>query len=231
MTNPALGSVFPLLLGWLAYRAWREGRLQLSRPAMAAVLAVLCCIPWTVRNYAVFHRFIPFRSNLGYELYIGNNENYDERRRGLPALITQDMETLRYLRMGETAFMDEEKRKALKFIAAHPRVELELFGKRIVDFWMGTAEPVKTFLETDSLLIRVILMGNFLSSVGAVIGVAALFWRRNAYAFPLAAFPVVFPLLYYVTHTSLRYRHPIDPIVMLLLAIGGGGWMVRKISQ
>jgi 4-amino-4-deoxy-L-arabinose transferase-like glycosyltransferase len=230
MTNPALGSLFPLLLGWLVYRAWREGRLQLSRPAMAAILALLCCVPWTVRNYVVFHRFIPFRSNLGYELYIGNNENYDERHRGLPAVITQDLETLRYLRMGEIAFMDEERRKALHFIAAHPRVELELFGNRIVDFWMGTAEPVNMFEVTDSPLIRGILLGNFLSLTGALLGVVALFWRRNANAFPLAAFPVVFPVLYYVTHTSLRYRHPIDPVVMLLTAIGVG-LMFGRISH
>jgi len=224
MTNPALGSAFPLLLGWLVYRAWRERRLQFSRPAVAAILALLCCAPWTIRNYAVFHRFIPFRSNLGYELYIGNNENYDQRRIALPAMITQDLETLRYLRMGETAFMDEERRKAVKFMVGHPRVELWLFENRIIDFWMGTAEPVKIFQETDSLLIRGILLGNFLSWTGALLGVAALFWRRNSYAFPLAVFPVIFPILYYVTHTSLRYRHPIDPVVMLLTAIGVGGW-------
>ena len=231
MTNPALGSVFPLLLGWLVYRAHRERRLTLARPAIVAILALLCCVPWIVRNYVVFHRFIPLRSNLSYELYIGNNENYDERRRGLPAVITQDLEILRYLRVGEMAFMDEEKRKALRFIVSHPRVELWLFGNRIVDFWMGTAEPVKTFLETDSLLIRGILLGNFLSSLGALLGMAALFWRRNAYAFPLAAFPVVFPLLYYLTHTSLRYRHPIDPVVLLLTAIAAAGLWRRPIRH
>jgi hypothetical protein len=26
-------------------------------------------------------------------------------------------------------------------------------------------------------------------------------------------------VIYYVTHTSLRYRHPIDPMVLLLVAI------------
>lgn len=39
------------------------------------------------------------------------------------------------------------------------------------------------------------------------------------YAFAVAAFPVVFLFLYYVTHTSLRYRHPIDPAVLLLTAV------------
>jgi hypothetical protein len=224
MTNPSVGSALPVMLGWLLLRSWREERsrrdwrLDLRRPALAALAALLCCVPWTVRNYLVFQQFIPFRSNLAYELYVGNNENYDERRRGVP-VITQDLETLRYLRIGEKAFMEEEKQKALRFIETHPRMEMQLIAWRFVDFWMGVPDPLRTFRLTDSWLVRGILLGNFLSSVGALLGVAVLFVKRNAYAIPLAAFPVVFPLLYYVTHTSLRYRHPIDPVLMLLLAV------------
>jgi hypothetical protein len=205
--------------------------LRLRKPAMAAIVALGCCLPWTVRNVVVFHRLIPFRSNLGYELYIGNNENYDERHWGLPAVVTQDMETLRYLRMGETAFMEEETRKALRFIGAHPRVEMRLISWRFVDFWMGVADPWTTFRETDSLLIRGILLGTFLSAVGALAGMVVLFLKRSVYALPLAAYPIVFPVLYYVTHTSLRYRHPIDPVVLLLTAVGLRGateWMILK---
>jgi hypothetical protein len=228
MTNPAVGLVFPVMLGWLAFRrgerARRDWGFRLKRPALAAFLALACCVPWTVRNFVVFHRFIPFRSNLAYELYIGNNENYDERRRGVP-VITQDLETLRYLRMGETAFMDEERQKAFRFIKSHPRMEMQLIAWRFVDFWIGVPDPWRTFGETDSWLIRGILLGNLLSSAGALMGVIVLFVRRNAYAVPLAAFPIVFPVLYYVTHTSLRYRHPIDPLVMLLTAVAiGAAW-------
>jgi Dolichyl-phosphate-mannose-protein mannosyltransferase len=224
MTNPSVGSALPVMLGWLLLRSWREERarrdwgLDLRRPALAALAALLCCVPWTVRNYLLFQQFIPFRSNLAYELYVGNNENYDERRRGVP-VITQDLETLRYLRIGEKAFMEEEKQKALRFIETHPRMEMQLIAWRFVDFWMGVPDPLRTFRLTDSWLVRGILLGNFLSSIGALLGVAVLFVKRNAYAIPLAAFPVVFPLLYYVTHTSLRYRHPIDPVLMLLLAV------------
>jgi Dolichyl-phosphate-mannose-protein mannosyltransferase len=224
MTNPSVGSALPVMLGWLLFRSWREEgarrgwRLDLRRPALAALVALVCCVPWTVRNYLVFHQFIPFRSNLAYELYVGNNENYDERRRGVP-VITQDLETLRYLRMGETSFMEEEKQKALRFIETHPRMEIQLIAWRFVDFWMGVPDPLRTFQVTDSWLVRGILLGNFLSSVGALLGATVLFVRRNAYAIPVAAFSVVFPLLYYVTHTSLRYRHPIDPVLMLLLAV------------
>jgi hypothetical protein len=228
VTNPAIGLVLPVMLGWLAFRreerARRDWRFRFRRPALAVFFALACCVPWTVRNFVVFHRFIPFRSNLAYELYIGNNENYDERRRGVP-VITQDLETLRYLRMGETAFMDEEKHKALKFIESHPRMEMQLIAWRFVDFWIGVPDPWRTFGETGSRLIRGILLGNLFSSAGALMGVIVLFVRRNAYAVPLAAFLLIFPVLYYVTHTSLRYRHPIDPLVMLLTAVAiGAAW-------
>jgi hypothetical protein len=71
-----------------------------------------------------------------------------------------------------------------------------------------------------------------LSALGALAGTVVLFASRSWCAIPLAAFPVVFPLLYYVTHTSLRYRHPIDAVVMLLAAVAVGAlfWSSERIS-
>ena len=95
MTNPSLGSLLPFLLGWAVYRAWWKseprstGRAWLLQPSAALAIAILCCVPWTIRNYAMFHRFVPLRSNFPLELYIGNNENYDDQR---PALSGDDHE-------------------------------------------------------------------------------------------------------------------------------------------
>jgi hypothetical protein len=218
MTNPSLALLLPPLLGWAAYRT-RRAPGWLIRPALVFSIAVLCCIPWTVRNYVVFHRFVPLRSNFPLELYIGNNENYDDKHPRYPPPISKERETVRYFRLGETAFMDEEMRKATKFIVSHPRVELILFGERFVAFWAGIANPVNTFVTTDSLLIRTLILTAVLSGFGALTGIIVLITRRSAYALPIASFPVLFPFLYYVTHTSLRYRHPIDPVVLLLTAV------------
>jgi Dolichyl-phosphate-mannose-protein mannosyltransferase len=220
MTNPALGSLLPFFLGWAVYRSPLRGSARVARPALAAAIVILCCLPWTIRNYSVFHRFIPFRSNFPFELYSGNNENYDERHINLPAQITQDREILRYLRMGEMPFMDEERRKAIAFIVGHPRTELWLFGNRIVDFWFGTARPIQAFRIADSPLLYTILICNILAPLGMFLGMIVLVWKRNSLAFPLVIVPLVFPILYYITHTSLRYRHPIDPVVLLLFAVG-----------
>jgi len=231
MTNPSLGSLLPFLLGWAAYRARRRHcSLPLIRPALALALAILFCAPWTIRNYVVFHRFVPLRSNFPLELYIGNNENYDEKRARFPGPITKERELFRYFRMGEMPFMDEEMRKAKNFIIAHPRVELRLFGDRFVAFWCGLPYPVENFLSTDSLLVRGLLLCATLSGIGAALGIVVLVWRRNPYTMPLAAFPLIFPILYYATHTSLRYRHPIDPVVFLLTGVAAQAFVQRLSS-
>jgi hypothetical protein len=223
MTNPAIGALLPFLLGWAAYRA-RLGNTvfsttSLRKPAVALLLTVLCCVPWTIRNYSVFHRFIPLRSNFPFELYIGNNENYAGDHPRYPPPITKERETVRYIHMGEIPFMDEEMRKAKLFMQEHPRRVLILFGDRFAAFWTGAPFAVQNFLATDSWPVRTVLLCSTLSALGALAGIVVLFWRRSPFAFPLAVYPVIFPFLYYITHTSLRYRHPVDPIVLLLTAI------------
>ena len=44
--------------------------------------------------------------------------------------------------------------------------------------------------------------------------------EQNEAALPLASVMLFFPLIFYLTHSSGRYRHPIDPI-MLVLAVYG----------
>jgi 4-amino-4-deoxy-L-arabinose transferase-like glycosyltransferase len=225
MTNPSVGILLPFLIGWTVYRA--RARMQpmrtgaLRRAMLALGIASLCCVPWTIRNYAVFHRLVPLRSNFSFELYIGNNENYADDHPRFPPPITKERETVRYIHMGETAFMDEELRKAKLFILSHPRKVLALFGDRFAAFWTGAPFAVDTFLKTNSWLVRSLLLCATLSGIGALAGILVLLGRRSPFTFPLAAYPIIFPLVYCVTHTSLRYRQPVDPMVLLLTAIAG----------
>jgi 4-amino-4-deoxy-L-arabinose transferase-like glycosyltransferase len=219
MTNPSLGSLLPLLLGWAAYRAWRKGELHRSRPLLACAIAMLCCVPWTVRNYLAFHRFIPLRSNLPFELWLGNNEQFDEQSQVVPPSDPERTEIRNYVHMGETAFMQDKWQKAVGFMRTHPRLEITLFTRRFVATWTGVENPIESFRETDSPLVRLVIASNTLAALGALCGILALLRSRSIYAFPLAAGPIVYPIIYYVTHTSLRYRHPIDPVLVLLVAI------------
>lgn len=218
LTNPALGALLPFLLAWAVLRARRSGSRVWTRALLAAAVAALCCLPWTIRNYIAFHQLIPLRSNLPFELWLGNNDIFDEHAVGGRRAITRTEEARRYAQLGEPAYMHEKWELAKDFIDAHPALEVELTARRFLDFWLGTHAPIKNFRESGSWLIRLILAASFLTGIAAATGVVVSFWRNAPGALAGAVFPIVFPCLYYVTHADLRYRHPIDPVVMLLTA-------------
>jgi len=107
LANPALGSLLPFFLGWIFYRHLSTGMLR-ARPLLLAIgVIILVCIPWTVRNYVQFHRFIPLRSNFVYEFWSGNNEIFDEHSLAVNR-ITRYEEVHLYNQFGETEFLDEK---------------------------------------------------------------------------------------------------------------------------
>jgi hypothetical protein len=150
---------------------------------------------------------------------MGNNEVFDDRSPNINARVTRYGEARLYGQLGETAFMETKLRLATEFMRSHKRLEVRLTGWRFMSFWLGSFHPLRDFEIADSWWIRMIFVLNLLTALGSAIGIVLLWRARNAYAFPLAVFIVVVPLVYYVTHASLRYRHPIDPIVMMLTAM------------
>src|SRR5215471_17176259 len=112
LANPALGIALPFLFAWAVLRAGFLPRRNWTVPLLSAVTIFLCCLPWTLRNYRQFHRLIPVRSSLPFELWIGNNDIFDQHStRGIQR-ITRYEETRSYARLGETAYLDEKRRNA-----------------------------------------------------------------------------------------------------------------------
>jgi hypothetical protein len=218
LVNPALGAVFPFLLIWLYIRLGSSKLRALADIALVVCLAILVCLPWTVRNAVQFHRFIPIRSDFPFELWMGNNPIYDEHSRQRNR-ITRYEEVHQYSQLGETVYLEEKGRAAKEFIRTHPTLTLQLAARRVVATWMGTPTPWQDFQRADSNLARFIFLWNAVTVIGVVAGLACLFFVRRRFLLPIAAFPFAFPLVYYLTQTSLRLRHPCDPILALLVAL------------
>ncbi len=184
LANPALGVLLPFFLAWLFYR-WRpQNRQSLRRILFAVAIAFVLCLPWTIRNAVQFHRLIPIRSNFAFELWLGNNEIFDEHSRELNR-ITRFEQVRLYAQIGT---------------------------------WFGTATPLDDFRRADSGLVKFLFVWNAFTFVAIFVGLVRLALARNPYLVPLAVFPLVFPIVYYITHTSQRYRHPMDPILVILIA-------------
>lgn len=223
MTDATLLAGLPFLLGWMAYRARQSAgdRRWRGKPILAGVTIVLCCVPWTVRNYKVFHSFIPLRSALGLQLWMGNNDAYTSGFPGWLHPINNPTEQRKYIAEGEVRYMSEKKRLAINWMLDHPGCEVELCKERFIATWFGTPHPVNDFFKTHSLLLRTTFISNFLAAVGALAGVIIVFMRRDVreYAVPLTAFTILYPFAFYLSQALFRYRYPIDPLVLLLAAI------------
>jgi ABC-type transport system involved in cytochrome c biogenesis permease component len=217
LTNPALSALLPFLVARLFFRL----RFNTSRKAQLLLLTcasiLLTCLPWTLRNYAHFHRFIPLRSNFPYEFWSGNNAIFDPDSRELNR-ITRYEQTGLYAHLGESAFLDEKWHLAKTFIRRHPSLYAHLCAQRILATWFGTDSPLQDFLRADSSLARLLLLWNASSILAVLLGLVLLYLRRREHFLSIAVFPLILPITFYLTHTSLRHRHPCDPVLVLLIA-------------
>jgi 4-amino-4-deoxy-L-arabinose transferase-like glycosyltransferase len=232
LTNPALGALLPFLLGWIVYQQIRNNNWRLNSALLTAALIIAICLPWTIRNAVQFHHLIPLRSNFPFELWIGNNQIYDEHSREVNR-ITRYEQVHRYEELGETAFMAEKGQKARAFIQQHPGITLRLAGQRFIATWLGTPTPWTDFIHADSSLVRFLFFWNAVTLAGIVVAIGRLLAAGSRFFFPCVAYPFALPLVYYFTQTSLRLRHPCDPILALLLAIAvlPGASSAAKVPQ
>jgi 4-amino-4-deoxy-L-arabinose transferase-like glycosyltransferase len=230
MTNAAFASVLPFLFIWLAWKLLKARERWFQLPAVAALAAAMCCVPWTVRNYLTFHKFIPLRSNFGLELWLGNNDQVPDTWAGFLHPNDYPPEREKFARLGEAAYMEEKQHEAVQFMLGHPRDTLRFFWRRFADNWMGTWDPIQDVWHSLGWDSKTTLVSNISFSLLGLIGLLMLFRQKNPFAFPIAMFPLVYPIVYYVTHSSLRYRHPIDPIMAVLTAVALG-YPVRAIAN
>jgi hypothetical protein len=165
----------------------------------------------------VLHAWVPLRSNLGFELWRFNNP----AGKGLhPAADPQELAS--YVRLGETAYVRDKKAEAFQLIRAHPATFAATTSHRIREFWVGTEYNAASTLVkwAGHWRSRGLLVTN-LGLVVLTLGGLFLTWsRRRELFWPLALFPLVFPLVYYITVPEGAYRYPIDPILIVLTTIG-----------
>ncbi|MBD3251378.1 hypothetical protein GF380_02900 [Candidatus Uhrbacteria bacterium] len=72
------GTILPatvFLSLWLFIRWWPDWKRSIGAIALMAVVSAGLIAPWTLRNYAAFHAFVPLTTDLGHALAKANHEN------------------------------------------------------------------------------------------------------------------------------------------------------------
>jgi 4-amino-4-deoxy-L-arabinose transferase-like glycosyltransferase len=229
LTEPIVLSVLPLLAAWTCYRLHRRGQ-PWKMPAAVAGLALLAVmLPWIVRNYRVFHQFIPVRSGYGLELYIGNN-GYSESwvNRSLHPNHS-DTELQEYESAGEIAYMAHKRQQAIDFIASHRGWYLWMTARRVVYMWTGYWSFDRAYLAEEPLDPPNVFLCASLT-VLALLGLRRAFRESPARAVRYAIVLLFFPLAYYFSHPETYYFRPVDPLINVLAAFTVTGW-IRESPQ
>jgi len=230
LLNPALIAAMPFLCAWIVLDlqgknlAWGRGL------ATGALLFLLGLAPWTIRNEVVFHKFIPLRSNFGLEFWLGNNPQSlgDDAPGQHPDDNLQEAQL--YRSMGEPAYMASKQREALQFVRAHPADAAQLTFHRVVTTWLGTWDPLQDSWAAEPWSQRVSELFKIVFSLLALIGAWLALRSHNPDAAPYAMVILSYPVVFYLTHGSARYRYPIDPI-LTLLAVSALAYPVRVLVR
>jgi 4-amino-4-deoxy-L-arabinose transferase-like glycosyltransferase len=230
LTDPVVLSVTPLLALWMCWR-----RLQKKQnwfvPALAALLAFGGTVsPWMVRNYRVFHAFVPFRDNFGLELYVGNNGNTWHFAPGGFHPSSTDREMNEYRQLGELPYMRHKQAQAMAQINTHPGDFVTLSVRRAVYMWTNFWSFSRRYKEAEPLDPPNIFLCTGLT-VLALAGLRRGFQTGASIGVPYAIALFFFPVVYYITHPQDYYRRPIDPVFVILAAYAVSGWLEQRAEK
>ena len=211
LSNPAALSFLPFAGGWLAYQLHRRGKPFLAPAALSAIVFWMTLMPWLVRNYEAMGKPVFVRDNFGMEFRLGNNPLADGQYVLAYHPSQNALQLAKYTQMGEAAFCAEQGRLAKEWIAENPRRFLAVSFNRFIFFWAGLPRLSKIagLSETKNLLYLA-------SSVLALGGLWLAIKRRIHAVFLFVSLVVIYPAVYYITFPQPRYRHPIDPELLIL---------------
>jgi hypothetical protein len=216
----------------LALAPVRGRRLRLASWAPAAAMflaAVLAIAPWTVRNYLVFHAFIPISDETGYTI-AGTYDQTSRANKTQPAVwveaehgaspeYAQILFEASIARWGELTYGDKLQAQAINEIKADPGYVLKVgYWNAIRIFHLGELDlAVLNLSNTDIARIPALFEIYGFYPLG-VLALAGMLTRRARRA-PKWLWIVPLCLLSSVFITGfIRFRAPIDPFLVLLAA-------------
>jgi len=222
----------PLVLRWTLWRVLNNERrlpdFSYKRLAWRGAVPILVIgaliLPWTLRNYAVFGRFVLLNTNAGFVLFWGNHPlhktDFIPIIGGGPAY--GSLIPARLQKLNEAELDRQLLQRGFRFVADDPRrfALLSLSrSKEYFKFW-----PTKTS-GLASNLTRVFSFGIYLPLFLSGLVLAALRFRRNGdqdngATLLLLLLSTLYTGIHLLSWTLVRYRLPVDALMMPFGGLG-----------
>jgi hypothetical protein len=131
LVSPVVGFTWGVLALTSGGRRGQRGRL-----AVALLASIVTISPWVIRNYLVFGRLIPVKSNLAYELYqsqcLQRGGVLQAAVFGSHPYVSANRERRDYQRLGEMEYLDRKWELFCEAVRENPGDFLGRIGKRFL---------------------------------------------------------------------------------------------------
>ncbi len=215
-----LPGVLLFAAAWVLLRRFAKGAVARATLMLAVFAATMT--PWTVRNWlASGGHFVPTTLRAGPSLYEALNPEAD----GGPM-----MDRINW-GWGTTGLSEYEQhrlwqQRAAAWARANPGRVLALAGRKLVRFW----NPIPNAGEfRRPLLCAAIAVPYVAVMLLALVGLAGS-WRRLEACLILLLPVVYYALLHVVFVSSIRYRLPVMPLLMVV-AGHGAARLLRRVAR
>lgn len=219
LVNPCWTLCYPawVVCAWLGRRPDRRRVLDFTRYAGLIVAGFAVAIaPWTIRNYVTFGKLLYLRGNLPMELWVGNapwSDGYffnQDGERFHP--VFNEEQARRMGRLGEWGYFQACREDVGRWWRQNPERFFRLALRRMRWFWFGRHELARSPTHHVIRVAATTVPGTL-----AILGAVIVLWRRRR-AWILVATAVIFPLIYYAALFMVRYRLPVEPVLLILAA-------------
>ena len=212
LVNPSVMTLLPVSAVWIVLRRKKLGQPWLRNGLLSATVCLAVIGPWLIRNRVVFGEWIFLRDNFGFEFALGNFHGSNGRG-WAPYHPTKNPEELKaYGTLGELNYIETKTQMGKQFVSEYPQEFAALTSKRIFWFWDGSAVNYTdgipgywmplTYGVFSILLVPSLLLACCKRLVGWPLFLGAI---------------LLYPIPYYLTYSQLRYRHAIEPLMLLLV--------------
>jgi len=211
LCNPSMLSFLPFSGLWACHRRAKHALPSFRGVILASLLFFACLSPWLLRNYLTFGKFVFVRDDFGYELRLGNGPGADGRLMAYLQPNLNNLELERYRSMGEMAYEERCKRLAFDWISENPSRFAVISLKRFFYYWNNTVKGTNSTAPVDFRT-----SGFLASSILAIWGLIRALQTGKPGAWLFLWLVLVYPTVYYFVFPGARYRHPIEPELLIL---------------
>ncbi len=231
LCNPAVFSLFPVLLLLPLWRRWKlrrdDSRFMgglfsrdlLRNGIFAAVGMIAVLTPWTIRNYRTMHVLCPVRDCFWYEFWSANNGDSSNPTLAWTHPASNPDEMQLYQSQGEIAYIAGKRAVVNDYVAHHPAFFVRLTLRRTLNYWTGFWSLDPDYMRQEPTQLPNVFYCTSLTLL-MLIGMRD-WWRKDREAaLPYLLAIAIFPIAYYISHPLMDYRQPIEPEIVILVVVG-----------